>query len=300
MIPQALRRRLEEGLGAPIERLLPVSGGCINQAAAFAARGRRWFLKWNPSPLPELFALEAHGLGLLRQAGALHVPAPLQWEQAQGQTPAWLLMEHIGPPRQALDRDAFGATFGAALAALHRNTEPQGRYGLDRDNYIGSLPQHNGWMEHWPTFFAQRRLEPQLRLAADNKKLRPAQLKALGRVLDNLERLLPARPEASLLHGDLWSGNYMIGPQGQPVLVDPAVYYGDREVELAFTELFGGFSPSFYRAYEAAWPQADPEGWPLRRALYQAWPLLVHVNLFGGGYPKQLMSSLEPALAALA
>lgn len=299
MIPAPLRRRLEEGLGASIERTMPVGGGCINEAAAFVARGQTWFLKWNRDPPPGLFAQEAHGLELLRQAQALHVPAPLQWEEATGQTPAWLLMEHIPPPAQALDRDAFGAQFGQALARLHRRAEPQGRYGLDRDNYIGSLPQENTWGSRWPTFFAQRRLEPQIKQAHDQGRLRPALQKDLARLLDRLDELLPAQPTASLLHGDLWSGNYMIGAQGQPVLVDPAVYYGDREVELAFTELFGGFPPSFYRAYQEAWPRAELEGWPARRALYQAWPLLVHVNLFGGSYPKQLARGLEPALRAL-
>jgi protein-ribulosamine 3-kinase len=299
VIPAALRAHLEEGLGAPITAPIPVAGGEINQAAAFVAGGRRWFVKWNERAPAGLFVQEARGLQRLRAVGGLSAPEPLAWSDAHEGCPAWLLLPFVAPPQGEWDRDRFGRALGEGLAAQHRAVEPRGRYGLEEDNFIGPLRQENGWSEDWPTFFRERRLQPMLRRASDQRRLRPELRAKLERVIDNLERLLPARPAASLLHGDLWSGNYLIGSQGEPVLVDPAVYYGDREVDLAFTALFGGFPASFYEAYWGAWPQEAPEGWLMRRDLYQAWPLLVHLTLFGGVYVRQLEETLRRALEAL-
>ena len=280
MIPHDVAAALEGALGARPTSARPVSGGCINEACRVRVGDRDVFVKFNHQSPPGMFAAEAAGLDTLRAANALRVPAPLCW----GESPAFLAMEYV-----ASGRGDVGEALGRGLAALHRSGG--GAYGFGSDNFIGSLPQDNSPHDDWPTFFAQRRLRPQLELAARTAALGRDDVRAVEALIARLPNLLPGRPAPALLHGDLWSGNYMVALDGAPVLIDPAVYRGDREAELSFTELFGGFGRSFYAAYNEAWP-LDP-GYGERRDLYNAYPLLVHVNLFGGGYRGQLMAAVR-------
>jgi fructosamine-3-kinase len=170
---------------------------------------------------------------------------------------------------------------GRQLAMLHRATAPA--YGLDHDNYLGIMPQLNSWMESWAAFFRERRLRVQVELARRKGHLSGQRARRMERLLDQLDTWLGGHtPPSSLLHGDLWGGNVLAGPGGAPALIDPAVSYGDREAELAYTALFGGFPAAFYRAYDEAWPL--PDGWQERRDLYNLYHLVNHLNHFGERY----------------
>ena len=265
---------------SPWRNSAPVAGGDINQAARIETEQNSYFLKWNSRPLPGMFLAEARGLAELEAAGVLRVPHVVGLAEAAGDRPAFLLMEWLGSGNNKRDR-TLGETLGRGLAALHRHRRPA--YGWRFENYIGSLPQHNPDTEDWIIFYRDQRLGVQMELAAGRGRLPAPRRRKLEQLMGQLDRWIDPRDcQPSLLHGDLWGGNYMAGPAGEPVLIDPAVYYGQREVELAFTELFGGFSAAFYAAYNDAWPL--PAGYESRKALYQLYPLLVHLNLFGEGY----------------
>jgi len=267
----------------------PVGGGCISEAWRLDSSEGPCFVKTGPADAADAFAAEADGLVALG-SGELRVPAVLARGECGGR--AWLLLEYLD--LRGLDR-AAGARLGEALAALHGDAG--GSFGWHRDNYIGSTPQANGELGGWVTFLRERRLRPQLVLAADRGA--PAGLAEAG---ERLLEALPAffadyDPHPALLHGDLWGGNAAALGDGTPVLFDPAVYRGDREADLAMTELFGGFPPAFYEAYDATLPR-DP-GYATRRELYNLYHLLNHHNLFGGGYGRQALASCERLLAAL-
>jgi fructosamine-3-kinase len=233
-----------------------------------------------------MFIAEQRGLQRLAAANALRIPAVFACHEANGQTPAFLAMEWLG--RGAANPQVDEA-LGRGLAQLHRATGS--RYGLDHDNFIGANRQPNGQSDDWVTFFRQQRLGFQMDLAARNGYLNPWRRQRLETLLARLDDFLPASPPASLLHGDLWGGNWLVTDNGQPALIDPAVYYGHREAELAFTELFGGFSGRFYAAYNEAWPLDT--GYRERLALYNLYHLLNHLNLFGEGYGSGVDSILQ-------
>lgn len=286
---------LSEGAGRPVSLAgaRPVGGGCINPSARVEDdEGRAYFLKWNAEH-PELFAPEAEGLRALGRAvadGPLRVPRVLGVGEGSDD-PGWLLLEFVeeGPPGAGYGRD-----LGRGLALLHRR--PGQAWGWPSDNVIGSLPQSNRPRRSWAAFWVEERLRPLLARARDRGH-RPGSRNAWETLFRRIEELVgPGEEEGpSLLHGDLWSGNVYPGPDGEPVLVDPAVYRGHREVDLAMTELFGGFPPAFRRAYEEEWA-LEPGYDRHRRALYQLYPLLVHVNLFGGGYVGRTRAALERVL----
>ncbi|HEX2162522.1 MAG TPA: fructosamine kinase family protein [Thermoanaerobaculia bacterium] len=289
----ALRRALEEALaardGRPAEVVAarPVAGGCIHDARRVEfADGRRLFVKSGSGLPDDLFAREAEGLAALAAPGVLRVPRdPLPGRA--GDT-LFLVMEAIPAGRPG---PGFFADFGRRLAALHRATAGR-RFGFDHDNYLGGTPQPNPWSDDGAAFFRDQRLGHQLRLARRRGRSDP-ELDRLGdRLLDRLDRWLdlPGEP-ACLLHGDLWSGNFLADDAGAPALVDPAAHYGHREADLAMTRLFGGFSPAFHAAYEEAWPLAA--GHPERLPLYQLYHLLNHLNLFGAGYRAQCLAILR-------
>ena len=296
-LPGALREGVEAALSSraagSVEILgaEPVTGGCIHQTARLSTNLQEtFFLKWAKGPVSDVFAAEADGLNALREATDLTVPEVIG-HSGGGENPAWLLLEYLPHGSAAPD---YAERLGGALAALH---EPQeSSYGWHRSNYIGSLPQTNTTMDDWPAFWWAERLEPQLALAHDNGRL-----PGLDQEWVTLESKLPtllagaANDGRSILHGDLWSGNVYPGPDGGPVLVDPAVYRGHREVDLAMTELFGGFPRAFYTAYQDCQPLTDgyEDG---RRHVYQLYPLLVHVNLFGGAYVNGAEGALRRAL----
>jgi protein-ribulosamine 3-kinase len=248
------------------------------------------FVKRGPAADHEMFAAEAAGLEELRRANAVRVP------QVKGvgrnDTQAWIALEWI---QFSAASAAAESALGERLALQHRCTAVA--FGWHRDNTIGRTPQLNGWSESWVTFFRERRLRHQLDLAARNGysgRLQP-QADALLERLDAF--FADHQPIPSLLHGDLWGGNWGVGEDGGPVIFDPAVYYGDREADLAMTRLFGGFGPEFYAAYEAAWPL--DAGARTRCDLYNLYHVLNHVNLFGTGYIRQAQTLIGSLLAQL-
>ena len=276
-LPDRLAARLERVLGAPVSDARALFGGDINQAARITVGGAVYFVKWNASAPPAMFPTEAHGLRLLSAAGALRVPEVVVCEAAEDGAPAFLVLEYIEQGRKG----GVGtvARFGEGLAALHRHTAEQ--FGLDRDNFIGRLPQPNAPADDWATFYRDRRIGYQMQLARERGRLPKRREDLLTRLMERLPELLPADVPASLVHGDLWGGNYLVDAQGEAVLIDPAVCYAHREMDLAMSELFGGFSARFYDAYQAAWPTP---GYAERRALYQLYYILAHLNLFGESY----------------
>lgn len=278
----------------------PVGGGCINRAARLRFSGGRFFLKWNPEAESNFFALEAEGLRSLAATRAMRFPEVID-RSRQGERPAWLLLEWID---EGTPTSRSWSVLGRELARLHRHRArpPEGSgaddgssYGWPRDNVIGCLPQPNGPLDDWGEFWARRRILPLARELRAREKLSAPEFGALERAAELSRALLTAATEKdgpSLLHGDLWSGNVVFDRSGAPVLVDPAVYFGHREVDLAMCRLFGGFPPDFFRTYQETWPLGP--GWRRRLRAYQLYPLLVHARLFGGGY---LARALESAAA---
>ena len=252
-----------------------VSGGDINRAYRLdLSNGERAFLKCNRAGLLDMFNAEAHGLETLRATGTIGVPEPLA--VGTDETESFLIMEYLSPaPR----RPDYWETFGHELAALHR-AKCESSFGFPTDNYIGSTPQQNAPMDRWVAFFRERRLIPQMKLAwglLDERTRRD-----LTRVTERLSTLLPEPAFPFLIHGDLWSGNAVCGPDGKAWIIDPAAYVGHFEAELAMTELFGGFPECFYRAYNEVNPIDC--GYSTRRDLYNLYHLLNHLNLFGLPY----------------
>ena len=285
----ALRPAVEEligertGAAARVAGTRPAGGGCIHRAEIVELDdGRRFFVKSNPSPPPGIFEREAEGLAALAATGTLRVPQPL----GTGARPlAFLVMEAIATGRRGA---GFSATFGRRFARLHRANDEAAsgrvtRHGFDHDNHIGATPQPNPWTDDWVDFFRRHRLGHQLDLARSGGVSDPALDRLGDRLLDRLDQLIgePDEPPC-LLHGDLWSGNFMVDAGGEPVLIDPAAYYGRREADLAMTLLFGGFDDRFYSAYEEVWPLAP--GSDERLEIYKLYHLLNHLNLFGRGY----------------
>ena len=272
----------------------PVAGGCIHTSLRLSGEAGRgsvdYFAKVNEAASAAMFAAEAEGLAALRETGAVAVPAVVA--QGDDGERAWLVLEWL--ELRPLD-PASGARLGAAFAELHR--VPQQRFGWAHDNFIGANPQVNGWEDDWLAFWRNRRMMPQLRIAA--KKRLPS------RMIDRGERLAADceaffsghRPDRALLHGDLWNGNAAMLPDGSPVLFDPAVYVGDREADVAMTELFGGFPPDFGSAYRESWPL--PDGYRIRRDFYNLYHVLNHANLFAGSYVRQAEHSIERLLAEI-
>lgn len=263
-----------------------VGGGCINQCLVLDGRDeRRFFIKFNDAQHEEMFSAEAEGLTDMYAAVAIRVPHPIIHGVAGNQ--AFLVLEWL-----PLGGHGHGADLGRRLANLHRTTWTH--FGWRRNNHIGGTPQPNPATSDWLEFYGDHRLGHQLRLAERNGA--PRRLIADGeRLVAGLKAFFPGyRPIPGLLHGDLWAGNYGFA-NGEPVLFDPAVYFGDREADLAMTELFGGFSADFYAAYREAWP-LDP-GYTTRKTLYNLYHVLNHFNLFGGGYAGQAQTMIGRLLA---
>jgi fructosamine-3-kinase len=279
-------------LGQRVSSARSLSGGDINAAFLVELADRRKvFVKSHPRAPSTMFAAEARGLAWLREARALRIPEVLAVSESSDEGHRFLALEYIESRPQTR---GFEEALGRGLAALHRYGAPC--FGLDHDNFIGSLEQPNQPRPTWHVFYRDQRLEPQLRRASDHG-LADASLRAdFDTLFDRLEALVGPEEKPSRLHGDLWGGNLYTGDQGEPCLIDPAVYGGHREIDLAMMRLFGGFGSRVFDAYAEAWPLAP--GADDRVALYQLYPLLVHVNHFGAGYVGQLSRALQRALRA--
>lgn len=287
-LPKGLEEALAPHLDGAIEEMAPVGGGCIaNGSHVETETGASYFLKWGNEEVARTFPGEAAGLRALGQADhPLVIPEVVAFEEPEDGRPGFLLMEWVDSGRKGR---SFWTDFGEGLAALHRSAAD--RYGFERDNFIGRLPQENTWEGRWPEFFWKHRLVPQKEMAEERGRWRSGWITSFEALGQRLPDLLPERPEASILHGDLWSGNFMVTVIGEPALIDPAAYYGHREADLAMTELFGGFDSAFYEAYRSAWP-LEP-GYEERRDVYNLYHLINHVNHFGGGYARQVENILR-------
>lgn len=281
MVPQPVLERitgfLQSGSNQPVQILSvkPVSGGSINQAFQIKTSQRNYFLKYNDADrFPQMFQKEAKGLELLRNSGAINIPEVLLTADAGKHS--FLLLEFIDSAPIKAD---FWDDFGKSLATLHSHKAE--KFGLDHDNFMGSLEQSNNFHESWITFFIEERLGPQVRLAREKNAISKNDILAFERLYLKLGDVFP-KASPSLLHGDLWSGNFMVNEAGKPCLIDPAVYYGHPEIDIAMTTLFGGFSQRFYEVYNHNNPLE--KGWQNRLNIYNLYPLMIHVNLFGGGY----------------
>ncbi len=293
-----ISRAISQTLGLPFRTASSheTGGGCIHRALVLEGEGERWFVKLNAADALPLFEAECDGLAALAEAKAFRVPRPLCCGIVGEQ--AFLVLEYLElRPVTVRDDDRRkspwdAVAFGRALAALHRKRGQH--YGWPRDNFIGATPQINAESDSWARFFAAARLRPQLERAASHGR-------ALQQKGESLAEKLPAffldyRPQPSLLHGDLWHGNAALCGEA-PAVFDPAVYYGDRETDLAMTELFGGFPEAFYAAYREAWPLV--EGYEARKMLYNLYHVLNHLNLFGSGYLRQAERMIDRLLAEL-
>jgi len=282
-----LERTLRDDLGIEMVDSRALGGGDINEAFRVdTADGQRLFVKANASSPAGMFEAEAKGLTWLAEGGTLRVPRVIAHSEAAYPV---LVMEYLEPGAPAADHDE---RLGRGLAALHRHGAE--RFGLGHHNFIGTLPQDNTFHDEWVEFFRARRLEPQLRLAVDSGRASSGMRRGFERLFQSLDELVGPREPPARLHGDLWGGNLHTHATGEPCLIDPAAYAGHREIDLAMMRLFGGFGPRVFEAYHATHPLAP--GHEQRIELYQLYPLMVHVNLFGGGYA----GSVERILRRLA
>lgn len=264
-----------------------LGGGCINSAFKLSDGTRTWFVKTNRASMLDMFEAEADGLNELADADAILVPRALCTGMSGDSS--YIVMRYLdtGHGNVLSWRKA-----GEQLAALHAVSSEA--FGWRRDNTIGATHQPNAWTSDWSTFWRQHRLGFQLNEAARNGY--GGRLQSLGeQLLDRFPALIDHNPQPALLHGDLWSGNIAFDTKGNPIIYDPATYYGDREAELAMTELFGGFGADFYAAYRAASP--IDAGYRVRRTLYNLYHVLNHLNLFGGSYGGQAERMMQSLLA---
>lgn len=290
MLPTGLKTAIERQLSqytsssVQITQSSAVSGGSINNSFLLHTSTGKFFMKHNDANrYPRMFELEAHALQLMRDTQTITVPQVIGHGAGAGQ--AFILLEYLEKQPRG---PQFWQQFGQRLAAMHRHTRPQ--YGLEEDNYMGSLPQDNTPADSWTDFFVYSRLEPQVALATDNGLLPGTEQQQFQQLYSKLPDLLPEEPP-SLIHGDLWSGNFMCGPKGEACIFDPALYYGHREAEIAMTTLFGGYDAEFYEVYHQAWPLQP--GWRQRLDIYNLYPLLIHLNLFGSSYLSSMRSILR-------
>ncbi len=265
----------------------PVGGGSINRAYALVDGEVAFFVKINKADQIGMFEAEARGLKQIHRTNTIRVPDPVCWGTQDGS--AYLVMEWLD---LGYGTHRSWEEMGRNLAAMHRVGSDRG-FGWEFDNTIGATPQKNPWTQSWIDFWVEHRLGHQFQLAQQQGGRFPQQEKLLAAVPKLLEG---HTPQSSLVHGDLWTGNAAVTKLEEPVIFDPAVYYGDREVDLAMTELFGSFPNDFYRAYNQAFP-LEP-GYSLRKTLYNLYHILNHFNLFGSSYESQANRMIDTLLAA--
>ncbi|TDJ54926.1 MAG: fructosamine kinase [Ignavibacteria bacterium] len=281
-----IKTKIEKELDSEIVDSQSLSGGCISNAYKIKTGvGEIYFLKYNSSVNNNMFMKEAHGLQELNKAGVIKIPDVICYDED------YILLEQI---EAGIKQKNFSEDFGRKFALLHKFTSEF--YGFYEDNYIGSNPQINisqgNEKQDWTKFYFNKRILFQLYLAEETGNSTSELRKAIAVLENKMDEIVVDNGEnPSLLHGDLWSGNYLINKKGFACLIDPAVYYGNREADLAMTKLFGGFDSKFYEAYNEAFPL--PEGHEYRENIYKLYHVLNHLNLFGGGYYSQAMSLIS-------
>ena len=283
---EKIKARIEEKLGRKINNLASLSGGCISNAYKVTTiDGSNYFLKYNPSISKDMFIKEANGLKELVKADAIRIPKVLSFEAD------YILLEYIPSGNK---KKNFFDEFGKNFAEMHKFTSDN--YGFYEDNFIGSNPQKNlpelKEKSSWVDFYFNNRILFQFELAEKLGNSTEELRKGISKLENKIQEIVGESNEnPSLLHGDLWGGNYMVDENGSPVLIDPAVYYGHREADLGMTKLFGGFSSEFYKAYNEVFPLED--GYEYRENIYKLYHVLNHLNLFGGGYYSQALSLIK-------
>ncbi len=277
-IPLPIQTAIEEHLNAKLTSTQTVTGGDINQSARLQTEAGVFFLKWNVASPKDMFKTEAQGLSLLDSADSgLIIPSTILVGDD------FLLLEYI---EEGYSRNSY--LFGSKLAMMHKKSNEL--FGLNHSNYIGRLPQTNQFYADWLDFFVRERIEPQVKMAIDSGKMDRSLLSIFDRIMNFTYVQFPDEPPA-LLHGDLWNGNYLWTKEGETAIYDPAVYFGHREMDIAMTRLFGGFDRQFYDGYNDIYPLED--GIEERIMLCNLYPVLVHANLFGGGYIEQAARLLK-------
>ena len=286
VIENAVKKQLSTTFGTEVSILSSqsLSGGSINEAYKLETSAGNFFMKYNyANRFPFMFEKEAKGLSLLKKTGEIPVPTVVSHGQAGDYS--FLILNYIDSSVKSND---FWDDFGTSLAGLHKHFGDS--FGLDHDNYIGSLYQCNNQHEDWNSFFIEERLERQMKLAMDSGLVGRSLIAGFERLFTRLPEIFPVEP-SSLIHGDLWSGNYMVNEKGRACIIDPAVYYGHREMDIGMSRLFGVFGKGFYEAYNREYPMQP--GWRERIEICNLYPLMVHVNLFGQGYVGSVQSILS-------
>lgn len=286
MLPDTLRSQLTLDVGCTVLEVVPVAGGDISKAFRIrCSTGRRVFMKYSSEPeASDIFRAESIGLALLGASRVIDVPKVLK-HGSDGAGNAYILQEFV---ERGKPTPLFWDQFGMAMANLHGNTSAF--FGFSHDNYIGRLKQSNQRLNSWPEFYAAQRLIPQMERAVQSGAMNQADARLLEGLCRRLENLCPQEPPA-LIHGDLWSGNFICDTGGRPVLVDPSASFSHREMDLAMARLFGGFHQRFFESYADNWP-LEP-GFDERINVYQLYYLLVHVNHFGGSYIQDARAVLK-------
>lgn len=283
---EKIKKRIEEKLGSKIKSFSSLSGGCISDAFKISTEnGTSFFLKYNPSASNNMFLKEANGLRELDKSNAIKIPEVLSVDED------YILLEFIASGNR---KKKFFEDFGKSFAEMHKFKSDS--FGFYENNYIGSNPQINIPDEKeksdWTAFYLNKRILFQLQLAEKLGNSTDELRKGISKLENKIEDIIGHNSEKpSLLHGDIWGGNYMIDQNGNAVLIDPAVYYGHREADLGMTKLFGGFNSEFYKAYNESFPLED--GFDYRENIYKLYHVLNHLNLFGGGYYSQAISLIK-------